>query len=148
MRKIFVSACLWGENCKYNGGNNLRESLQKELEGCEVVLVCPECMGGLSTPRTPSEIEKGFDGTNVVTGKGRVINSAGEEVTEQFLNGAVRTLELAKEHMPEKIYLKQGSPSCGFGKIYDGTFSGTKKQGDGVTAALLKKHGFNVIAVE
>ncbi len=137
MKKVFVSACLLGENCKYNGGNNLREELLKELEGCEIVAVCPEVFGGLPTPRKPSEIQDE-----------RVVNSAGRDVTAQFLKGAHKTLEMAREHQPDAIYLKQGSPSCGCGLIYDGTFSGTKKPGRGVTAVLLEENGFKVIAVD
>ena len=137
MKKVFVSACLLGENCKYNGGNNLRSELLKKLENCEIIPVCPECFGGLPTPRKPSEIQ----GV-------KVVNSEGEDVTAEFEKGALKTLEMAIEHQPDSIYLKQGSPSCGCGVIYDGTFSGTKKQGDGVTAALLKKYGFNVIAID
>ena len=137
MKKVFVSACLLGENCKYNGGNNLRESLLKELDGCEIIPVCPEVFGGMSTPRKPSEIQ----------GE-KVVNSEGEDVTVQFEKGAKQTLELALEHKPEAIYLKQGSPSCGCGYIYDGTFSGTKIKGDGITAALLKENGFEVISID
>jgi len=148
MKKVFVSACLLGENCKYSGGNNLRESLLKELEGCEIIPVCPEVFGGLSTPRKPSEIEKGFDGCDVVNGKGSVVNSEGKDVTKEFIKGAFKTLEMAKELKPETVYLKQGSPSCGCGFIYDGTFSGTKKQGRGVTAALLEENGFEVVSVD
>ena len=137
MKKVFVSACLLGENCKYNGGNNLREELLKELEGYDIIPVCPEVFGGLPTPRKPSEI-KGE----------KVVNSAGEEVTREFFKGAKITLEMAKEQTPERIYLKQGSPSCGCGYIYDGTFSGTKIQGKGITTTLLEENGFKVIAID
>ncbi len=148
MKKVFVSACLLGENCKYSGGNNLRENLIKELSDCEIIPVCPEIFGGLPTPRKPSEIEQGFDGTDIVKGKGRVINSAGEDVTVQFLKGANKTIEMAMEQKPCAVYLKQGSPSCGCGYIYDGTFSGAKKQGRGVTAAIFEENGFEIVAVD
>ena len=145
---IFVSKCLWGENCKYSGGNNLREELKRSLAGEEVILVCPECQGGLPTPRPASEIEYGKDGSDIVCGCGKVINSEGEDVSREFLKGAQIVLELAEKYNPEKIYLKQGSPSCGKGRIYDGTFSGKTKEGMGVTAALLEEKGYTVIAVE
>ena len=145
---IFVSACLWGENCKYNGGNNLRAKLKKELEGQNVMLICPECFGGLPIPRVASEIEPGGDGADVLNGKSKVYAKDSSDVTAQFISGAEKVLELAKQYKPEKIYLKQGSPSCGYGLIYDGTFSGTKKEGNGVTAAILKEHGFDVVAVD
>ena len=145
---VFVSKCLWGKNCKYNGGNNLRCELIKELEGEEVILVCPECEGGLPIPRTPSEIEYGKSGADVINGCGRVLAKDGSDVTEEFLCGAKKVLELAEKHRPTKIYLKQSSPSCGFGLIYDGSFGGIKKKGNGVTAQLLSDEGFFVEAVD
>lgn len=148
MKKVLVSACLFGENCKYSGGNNLRNNLLKELEDCEVTHICPECMGGLATPRDPSEIEMGFDGSDVVEKKAKVLTCNGADVTEEFLRGAQKALETALEKNVQTVYLKQGSPSCGCGLIYNGAFSGTKKHGDGVTAALLKKNGFEIVPVE
>lgn len=148
MKKVFVSACLLGENCKYSGGNNLRKDLLEKLSDCEIIPVCPEVFGGLPTPRKPSEIESGFDGPDIVKGNGRVINSEGEDVTKQFVDGALKTLEMARALKPDAVYLKQGSPSCGCGFIYDGTFSGAKKQGRGVTAALLEENGFMISAVK
>ena len=145
---VFVSRCLWGENCKYNGGNNLREKLKEKLSGEKVVLICPECEGGLSIPRAPSEIESGFCGADVINGCGRVLAKSGGDVTEEFLSGAESVLRLAKKLSPEKIYLKQSSPSCGFGRIYDGSFGGVKKAGNGVTAQLLADNGFDIEAIE
>ena len=145
---VFVSRCLWGENCKYNGKNNLRKELKERLSGEEVVLVCPECEGGLSIPRMPSEIENGFCGDDVISGKGRVLVKGGGDVTKEFLQGAGSVLMLAKKFRPKKIYLKQSSPSCGFGLIYDGSFEGVKKAGNGVTAQLLSDNGFDIEAVE
>lgn len=145
---VFVSKCLWGKNCKYNGGNNLRTELIKELEGEEIMLICPECEGGLAIPRAPSEIEYGKSGADVIKGNGKVIAKNGSDVTEEFLCGAKKVLELAKKHLPTKIYLKQSSPSCGCGLIYDGTFGGNKKSGNGVTAQLLLEEGFSVEAVD
>ncbi|MDP4118093.1 MAG: DUF523 domain-containing protein [Bacillota bacterium] len=145
---IFVSGCLWGKNCKYSGGNNLRENLKEKLKGEEIMLICPECLGELPTPRSPSEIEEGFDGENVICGMGKVFSRDGKDVTAEFLKGAEKVLELAKKHNPKAVYLKQGSPSCGFGLIYDGTFTGVKKAGNGITAQLLIDNGFHVIAEE
>ena len=131
---IMVSACLTGENCKYNGGNNKNEKVIEFLKGKEYIKICPEVMGSMTTPRSPSEI------------KGRkVINSLGEDVTEFFLKGAYEALKLAKKNKASLIILKAKSPSCGLGKIYDGSFSGNLTDGDGITAKLLKENGFKVI---
>ncbi len=145
---VFVSKCLWGVNCKYTGGNNLRENLKDLLKNEEVILICPECDGGLPTPRHAAEIEKGFDGKDVICGMAKVINCIGEDVTSQFVSGGKMALELALKYKPDKIYLKQGSPSCGCGIIYDGTFTGVKKEGVGVTCAALIENGFDVIAID
>lgn len=134
---ILVSACLLGENCKYSGGNNRREEVCRLLEGKEYVPFCPEQAGGLPTPRLPSERRDG-----------RVSSSAGEDVTEAFLLGAERALELCRREGVELAILKQGSPSCGSRYIYDGSFSGVKICGEGVTAELLRQNGVRVISEE
>ena len=135
MMNVLVSACLLGENCKYNGGNNYVEGLPEDLlgEGISVVAVCPEREGGLPTPRVPAE--RVGD---------KVMNKNGEDVTEQFLAGANAALELAKKHRCKAAVLKSNSPSCGCGWIYDGTFTGTLVKGDGVTAQLLRRNGIVV----
>lgn len=124
--KIIVSACLLGENCKYNGGNNKCDDIIALAEKFEIIPVCPECFGGLPIPRVPSEIRDG-----------RVYSKTGEDLTEAFLSGAEQTLYIAKEANAPCAVLKENSPSCGFGKIYDGTFSGNKIDGNGITAQLL-----------
>jgi len=134
---ILVSACLLGENCKYSGGNNRREEVCRFLDGKEYVPFCPEQAGGLPTPRLPSERRDG-----------RVFSSAGEDVTESFLLGAERTLELCRREGVGLAILKQGSPSCGSRYIYDGSFSGVKIPGEGVTAELLRKNGIRVVSEE
>lgn len=134
---ILVSACLLGENCKYSGGNNRREEVCRLLEGKEYVPFCPEQAGGLSTPRLPSERRDD-----------RVFSRDGEDVTEAFLLGAERTLELCRREAVELAILKQGSPSCGSRYIYDGSFSGVKIPGEGVTAELLRKNGIRVVSEE
>jgi uncharacterized protein YbbK (DUF523 family) len=108
-----------GVNCKYNAKNNLNFKVIEYLKGKEVVLVCPEELGGLSTPRIPSEIQK----------DGKVINLEGLDVTDNFLLGAKKTLAILRQAKARSIILKDGSPSCGFKCIYDGSFSGTRNKG-------------------
>ena len=133
-----VSACLAGVNCKYNGGNNIDDHIVKLVEEGKAILVCPEQLGGLPKPRLPSEIvEK--DGVR------KVKTTKGEDVTDQFIKGAEETLNIAKMMKIEKAILKSRSPSCGYGKIYDGTFSRTIKDGNGFTADLLEKNGIKII---
>ena len=124
--KVIVSACLLGENCKYNGGNNKNDEVIALNEHFDLVPVCPECFGGLPIPRVPSEIRNG-----------RVYSKNGDDLTEQFVFGAEQTLYIAKECNAPCALLKENSPSCAFGKIYDGTFSGNKIDGNGITAQLL-----------
>jgi uncharacterized protein YbbK (DUF523 family) len=135
--KILVSACLMGVNCKYNGGNNYDPKVAEFLKDYEIVLICPEVMGGLPTPRVPSEIKDG-----------RVVNKDGKDVTDFFVTGAEETLFLAKKYNIKKALLKTKSPSCGNGKIYDGTFTDTLTKGDGITAKLLKENGIEIITLK
>ena len=141
---ILVSSCLCGEKCKYNGGDNLNEQVLKYLEGEEIVQVCPEVMGGLSTPRTPSEIVGGT-AKDVIQGKAKVLTQSGEDVTSFFLSGAYKTLELIRQFQIKKAILKAKSPSCGKGKIYDGAFHGQLISGHGITAELLLEEGIEVM---
>jgi len=147
MKKIrIISACLLGLNCRYNG---VAKPCQKaiDLSKDEIIIpVCPEQLGGLSTPRVPSETTG--DGLDVLEGKKRVINKSGVDVTKQFIRGAEEVLRLVKLFGIDEAILKQKSPSCGCGQIYDGTFSDKLIKGDGVTAALLKKNGIRVITEE
>ena len=135
--KILVSACLLGDNCKYNGGNNRNEALLSLLSGHTVIPVCPEVLGGLPTPRTPAEIVNGT-----------VTNRNGESVDEAFRKGAEEALKLAKQEQPDLIILQSRSPSCGVKQIYDGTFTGTLIPGQGIFAELAQKAGFRVVDVE
>ena len=135
--KIMVSACLAGENCKYNGGNNRNEKILALMAGHEVITVCPEQMGGLPTPRVPSEICGG-----IVTAKD------GRNVDREFRAGAEKCLEIAKRERPDLIILQPRSPSCGVKQRYDGTFSGTLTDGPGVTAQLLMENGFCCVDVD
>lgn len=132
--KIMVSACLLGENCKYSGGNNRSEKVLAFVKGHEVIPVCPEVMGGLPTPRLPAEIVCGT-----------VINKDGINVDKEYRLGAMRALEVAKREQIDLAILQPRSPSCGVREIYDGTFSGTRIAGQGVTAKLLSENGFCVM---
>ena len=135
--KIMVSACLAGENCKYNGGNNRNEKILQLTADNEVLTVCPEEMGGLPTPRVPSEIKDGL-----VTAKdGRIVDT-------EFRAGAARCLEIAGRWQPDLVVLQSRSPSCGVKQRYDGTFSGRLVHGAGVTAQLLMENGFRCLDVE
>ena len=135
--KIMVSACLAGENCKYNGGNNRSEKVLQLMTNNEVITVCPEQMGGLPTPRIPSEIRDGL----VMARDGRIVDA-------QFRAGAAKCLEIALREKPDLIVLQSRSPSCGIKQRYDGTFSGTLVNGAGVTAQLLLENGFKCVDVE
>ena len=135
--KIMVSACLLGENCKYSGGNNRHEKVLAFLNGHEVIPVCPEVMGGLPTPRPPAEIVCGT-----------VINRDGVNVDKEYRRGAERALEIAQREQIDLAILQSRSPSCGVKEIYDGTFSGARSPGQGVTARLLSENGFAVMDAE
>ena len=138
--KIVVSACLMGESCKYNGLDNYHPELVEACEGTgtEVLLVCPEVFGGLPTPRDPSEIVNG-----------EVCTCEGVSVDREFRLGAQRALDMCEQAGgPEEIsacILQDRSPSCGAGRIYDGTFSGTLTAGNGVFVDLLLRNGYRVI---
>lgn len=141
---ILVSSCLCGEKCKYDGGDNLNKNVLKYLEGEEIVQVCPEVMGGLSTPRTPSEIVGG-SAKDVIQGKAKVLTQSGEDVTASFLKGAYKTLEVARQFQIKKAILKAKSPSCGKGRIYDGTFQRQLIAGNGITAQILSEEGIEIL---
>lgn len=112
-----------------------------------LIPVCPEQLGGCPAPRVPSEIADG-DGADVLDGKSRVMNKNGEDVTEYFIKGAQEVLKIAKTMGIKKAILKARSPSCGFGSIYDGTFSGKTKRGNGVTSEILVRNGVSVLTEE
>jgi uncharacterized protein YbbK (DUF523 family) len=133
--KLLISACLMGENVKYNGKNNLMD-LRKIKEQYELIPFCPEVAGGLPTPRSPSEI--------VSHHPLKLINKEGIEVTNEFIKGAKEALALVKKEKIKKALLKANSPSCSSSLVYDGSFSGTLLQGDGVTTALLRKIGVEI----
>lgn len=134
---ILISACLCGVNCKYNGKNNLNEECLELLKKGEAILVCPEQMGGLETPRNPSEIK-------IVNGEIKVFMNDGTDVTENYKRGAEEVLKLAKELNVKKAIFRKKSPSCGCGEIYDGTFTNTLTKGNGITTSLLLENNIEV----
>jgi len=144
---IMVSACLAGINCKYDGGNNLIPWIRDLVADGKAIPVCPEQLGGLPTPREPAEIAGGFGG-DILEGKARVTTCSGEDVSAAFLRGAVEVLNLARLVGAACAILKERSPSCGSGWIYDGSFTHTPVPGQGVTAALLKENGIPVYSEE
>jgi uncharacterized protein YbbK (DUF523 family) len=147
MGKKIVSACFAGIHCRFDGRHNRIDEILEMIRRGEAVPVCPEQMGGLATPRPPAEIVGG-DGEDVLDGKAKVVDNQGRDVTEAFLRGAYEALAVAKAVGAEEAILKERSPSCGSCTIYDGTFSGMKKPGAGVTAALLRRHGIRVVSEE
>ena len=135
-KPLLISACLLGAPCKYSGGSNVldADTLSALRERYRLVPVCPEVAGGLSVPREPSEW----------TGE-RVVSRSGRDVTEAYRRGAAVALALCKRFSCDAALLKERSPSCGSGRIYDGSFNGTLVNGDGVAAALLQNSGVSVV---
>lgn len=144
---ILISACLCGVDCKYSGKNNYNERVFELFKSGKAMLVCPEQLGGLSTPRQPAEISQGT-AEDVIKGCCKILNNQGEDVTRQFIKGAEETLKIAKAIDCKKAILKSKSPSCGCGKVYDGNFDGTLIKGNGLTAQLLLNNGIEVITEE
>jgi len=132
-RMIMISACLAGVRCRFDGASKPNEKVIELVRQGKAVLVCPEQLGGMPTPRVPSEI----------VGK-KVMSKEGKDVTANFILGAEEALKIAKMYGCKEAILKQKSPSCGSGVIFDGTFSKKKIKGDGMFARLLKKNGIKV----
>ena len=133
MEKIAVSACLLGHNCKYNGGNNYCEKVVNLKNYYKIITICPESFGGLPIPRMPSEIRNG-----------KVYSKEGVDVTDYFIKGTNKTIEIIEKENIKYAILKANSPSCGVKHIYDGTFTGTKIEGMGVCAKVLKEKGLTL----
>lgn len=142
-----VSACLLGVHCRYDGKCSCNGKLAELAAQGRVIPVCPEQLGGCPTPREPCEIAGG-DGADVLDGKCRIMSKNGVDMTDKFIKGAEETLKLAKACGAQKAVLKARSPSCGFGRIYDGTFTGKLTGGNGVTAELLIRNGIEVLSDE
>jgi len=145
MPKYLVSACLAGENVRYDGKNCLQQKLKDLVKNNQAIMICPEVMGGLATPRLPAEIVGG-SAQNVFTNQAKILDASGQDVTEEFLKGAYKALEIAKKNHITHVILKENSPSCGSHFIYDGTFQGQKTKGMGLTASLFQQHGFQVLS--
>ncbi|MGE7110337.1 DUF523 domain-containing protein [Lysinibacillus sp. NPDC047702] len=144
---ILISACLAGLKVRYNGTDSLDERIQQFVLENKAVTVCPELMGGFSTPREPAEIVGG-DGEDVLDGRAKVVEKSGRDVTELYLKGAYATLQKALEVGATKVILKEYSPSCGSAMIYNGDFNSTKLVGVGVTTALLRRNNIAVFSEE
>ena len=141
--RFVVSACLAGIDCTFKGKNNLSKKIKKLFESGEALAVCPEVAGGLSSPRERSEISGG-GGSEVLNGSAKVLSASGKDNTFSYINGATKIAGIVKNLGIKKAILKSDSPSCGAGRIYDGTFSGKFSSRDGVFAALLKKDGVSI----
>ena len=133
--KILVSACLLGEPCRYDGASRPCAHIIELKERHTVIPICPEVMGGLPTPRPASEIQA----------DGRLVNILGKDVTAEYRRGAEAVLALAREHGATVAILKEKSPACGKGRVYDGSFTGTLRDGNGVCAELLLQNGIRVL---
>lgn len=133
MAKIIVSGCLFGNDCRYKGDNCKCDELLALAKDHTLIPVCPEQMGGLSTPRNPAEIVGD-----------KVISNQGKDVTEEYTKGADTALYIAKLNNADVAVLKANSPSCGKGIIYDGTFTGNKTKGNGVTVTKFLAEGITV----
>ena len=145
--KYLVSACLAGHSCSYDGLPRTCAVVEKLVREGRAIPVCPECLGGLPVPRPASEIQGGT-GVDVLEGRARVVNCHGEDVTAAFIRGAQAVLEIARSHGLQAAILKARSPSCGYGRIYDGSFSRRVRAGHGVAAALLAQSGFQIFTEE
>lgn len=144
--KVLVSACLLGQPVRYDGrASGHPDLLQRWQAEGRVVPLCPEVAGGLPTPRPAAEIPGG-QGGQVLDAQAQVLTASGEDVSAAFMAGAQRALELVRRHGIRVAVLKSGSPSCGNRQTYDGTFTGVKVAGEGVTTALLRREGVQVFS--
>lgn len=133
MENIIISACLCGINSKYNGGNNKIDNIDKLKEKYNLIYICPELFGGLGVPREPAEIKDG-----------KVVTKSGKDVSANFIDGALKSLEIALKNNVKVAILKESSPSCGSSMVYDGTFSGNKVSKMGIAAEIFKKNNIKV----
>jgi uncharacterized protein YbbK (DUF523 family) len=130
---IAISACLAGVSCRYDGNANTCKKAQELIKEGKAIIICPEQLGGMETPRIPCEIKDG-----------RVINENGEDKTKEFIKGADEALKICKLYGVKEAILKSGSPSCGYGRIYDGNFSRIKIDGNGITAQKFIEAGIKI----
>lgn len=144
---MLISSCLAGYKCRYNGKSESNKEMIELVKSGKGIPICAEQLAGLTTPRSPLEIINA-SGEDVLEGKAKVLSKEGDDYTEKMIEGAIRTLELCRLYNIKKAYLKANSPSCGVGKIYDGTFKGNMISGNGILSALLKKNGIDIIEVK
>jgi uncharacterized protein YbbK (DUF523 family) len=142
--EILISSCLIGCPTRYDGKSNEVEGLGELVRQGRAIAMCPEESAGLSGSREAAEIEPGKTAREVLEGRAKIFDKKGEDVTAEFVNGANALLKVCKEKGIRIVILKEGSPSCGSNKVYDGTFSGRKISGRGVTAELLTQNGITV----
>jgi uncharacterized protein YbbK (DUF523 family) len=133
-----VSACLAGVNCRYDGSNTLNKKVAQLVQEGKGVAICPEMIAGLNTPRACCEMVQDQKGRK------KIVSKDGEDFTKEFMDGAMKTLEIIKVIGIKKAILQERSPSCGYGRIYDGTFKGTLKKGNGLVAELLIENGIEI----
>ena len=147
--KILISACLLGNPVRYDGTDLFIDHplIKKWLDQERLIAICPEVEGGMPVPRAPAEISKG-DGKSVLGGKSRVMDSNGEDVTNAFIKGALKTLKMALDNDCVAAILTEHSPSCGSNRVYDGTFTKTKRDGVGVTTSMLEQNHIPVFNQE
>ncbi|KEI70163.1 DUF523 domain-containing protein [Endozoicomonas elysicola] len=146
-KKVMVSACLLGEQCRFDGGTCTNQELKEDLEGVELISVCPEEMGGLATPRPRARIvgkDGSADGVDVLNGEADVLTHEGNDVSDAYIRGGMKTLDLAKSSGAGLAILKSNSPSCGCGKVFTEDFQNLR-EGDGTTTAILKNAGIHVV---
>lgn len=148
MTKILVSACLMGHAVRHDGKAKplIHPALERWRQEARLVTICPEMSAGMPVPRPPAEIEAGMNGEDVLASRARVIEVTGADVTQGFLDAAENALALARQEECRYALLIDGSPSCGSGFIYDGSFQGHRHAGNGVTAALLRQAGIAVFS--
>jgi len=144
---ILASACLAGEKCRYNAEHRLHPVIAKLCKKGKVVMVCPEVMGGLSIPRLPCEIT-GADAQAVLNSKAKVLNLAGEDITESVLRGCYKARDVAKKNKIKLAILKDKSVCCAVDKIYDGSFQSRLVNGKGILTLLLEQEGIKVVNSE
>ncbi|MCX6809622.1 MAG: DUF523 domain-containing protein [Candidatus Berkelbacteria bacterium] len=142
-----ISACLLGVNCRFNGKNKFSPKAKHVFDGGEVILICPEMLINLGIPREACEIVGG-DGFDVLEGKARVVSKSGKDFTQLYLDAAQKASAMIENLGITKAYLKSGSPTCGAGTIYNGDFTGEKKNGFGVFSALLKNNGIELVEID
>ena len=142
---LAISSCLTGVKCRYNATDSYNPRLMEGMKE-EYIAVCPEILAGFDTPRPPCEIIGGSGG-DVLNGTARMIDKNGADITGAMIHGAKKALQICLEKGAAKAYLQSRSPTCGCGRIYDGSFSNTLKAGDGIFTALLKQHNIEIVEV-